>query len=81
MAKQLEQSYLGDGVYATFDYSTGNIWLDCRAQPGFSVGPDGHRGICLAPEVTMSLAHFSDRIAEALKVMHDDAAEPQGPAS
>ena len=46
---QVTETYLGDGVYATFD--GWNITLDLRAQ-----GPEK---ICLEPEVLLNLYKFA----------------------
>ena len=57
------QTYLGDGVYASFDGY--HIWLDLRAQPG----PRDHVcKIALEPCVFDQLIQFRDRlIAESSK--------------
>lgn len=48
----MEETYLGDGVYATWD--GWHIWLDLRAQ-----GPDK---IALDPSVLDALQEFRDRV-------------------
>lgn len=47
----MNESYLGDGVYASYDAQTQMIWLDLRAQ-------DGSR-IALDPEVFSNLLKFA----------------------
>ncbi|MCP4902636.1 MAG: hypothetical protein GY906_37200 [bacterium] len=49
------ETYLGDGVYATFDGY--NIWLDLRGQDDFT-------RIALEPAVLDALNQFRDEIKE-----------------
>lgn len=49
---EITETYLGDGVYATFD--GWNIILDLRAQ-----GPEK---ICLEPEVMLALYKFAKQL-------------------
>jgi hypothetical protein len=41
----MEDTYLGDGVYASFDGY--QVWLDLRAQDHFPMAPSGYPGIAL----------------------------------
>jgi hypothetical protein len=53
------ETYLGDGVYATHDGY--HVWLDCRAQPGLTIGPSGAPSIALEPPVLRELMRFVER--------------------
>lgn len=55
------ETYIGDGVYATFRDSDGAVWLDCRAQPGLSSGPSGTPSICLEPQVLQDVVRFQNK--------------------
>jgi hypothetical protein len=67
----MREEYLGDGVYATFDGY--HVWLDCRGQDGFSIGPGGHRAIALEPPVIARLNKF------VLSMTREDSPNPTHP--
>jgi len=57
MTKLIEDEYLGDGVYASFDGH--HIWLDTRAQ-------DPVNRIALDPQVFKQLINYCKRIKQRL---------------
>jgi hypothetical protein len=59
MGKLIEE-YIGDGVYASWDGC--QLWLDCRGQSGFTIGPMGQRAIALEPSVLRELDRFLERV-------------------
>ena len=60
----VEDVYLGDGVYASFDGYA--VWLDLRAQ-------DATTRICLEPEVLAALDRYRQRIGAL--AAHKESAE------
>ncbi len=67
----MEDTYLGDGVYASFDGY--QVWLDLRAQDGFPFTPGGHPGIALEGVVLGALNDYVERIKAAAKKAAPDA--------
>ena len=61
-----DETYLGDGVYATHDGY--GITLDLRGQ-------DNYTRIYLEPEVLASLIKFNERVREELREEHIAGAE------
>jgi len=52
----MKDTYLGDGVYASFDGY--HVWLDLRAQFSFPATPSGHQGIALDGETLNNLLDY-----------------------
>ena len=61
----MEDTYLGDGVYASFDGY--HVWLDLRAQDRLSTTPSGHSGIALDGTVLKALAEYVERIKASVQ--------------
>ena len=62
MSKLIEDTYLGDGVYASYDGY--HVWLDLRTQ-------DGTR-IALEPEVLKMLDLYRRTIQQAIERAQED---------
>ncbi len=71
----MEDTYLGDGVYASFDGY--QVWLDLRAQ-GFSfpTTPSGHQGIALDETVLKALYEYVERIKASVQSANESEAVP-----
>ena len=56
-----EETYLGDGVYATYA-NDGTIWLDVRGQGSPTIGPAGVPSIALESHVWEALTNFIEGV-------------------
>ena len=62
MNEVINDEYLGDGVYASFDGH--NICLDLRGQ-------DSTTWIALEPKVMVALLRYSDRVTKLMQSLPD----------